>query len=230
MFCPECGSSVKENAAFCGKCGAPAPATTIAQTPSLRSSSRPVVVVGLLLLVVCAFTIWWLFVKPAVPKPFVEQQASQPSLEQRKARQKEAMGIVRSVATACQAYAKDNGHFPDTAQFGHFPWVEVSCLSSIISPDYIHQVWAADPWGHVYWYTISKDKQSFAILCAGSDGIVQTSHIPSGHRGTQCLEDDIIWLNDQFQQCPEGPQRACPPEELGPAAQGFPAVAGKIFP
>jgi hypothetical protein len=125
--------------------------------------------------------------------------------------QRQAMADLREIATSCQSYAVDNNHFPAVGWLNgsSLHWVNATGLSKFLVPDYIRRVPVTDPWGHEYRYAIGADEKSFALICTGSDGILDQVSLPSDHRDTRCFENDIIWVTDGFKQIPKGPQHFC---------------------
>ncbi len=131
-----------------------------------------------------------------------------------RARQKRGMGDVRSIATAVTQYNMDTDFYP-TGQttFGGFS----SGVYWALVPDYIHTLPLFDPWQHPYGYAATANGGDMAIVCTGSDGLFQSiggagaldPYLTLSASGTNCFENDIIWVNTAFIRYPQGKQKKC---------------------
>jgi len=83
-----------------------------------------------------------------------EEDAKKPQEEQ-------TMKDLRSVATAIEAYATDENHYPKVLSY--------SDLKPILSPTYIRNFPEKDSWGTAYRYSVSNDGQHYRLVSAGSD-------------------------------------------------------------
>jgi type II secretion system protein G len=127
-------------------------------------------------------------------------------------RQKRAMGEVRSIATAAQAYATDSQIFPIGA--GSFATPSSSVLSDL-TPDYIKAIPTTDPWNVTYYYAATATGTDFGTASTGKDAtadladfatVSANSFVPVN---TNCFECDIVWFDDGFVVKPEGKQSKC---------------------
>jgi len=124
-------------------------------------------------------------------------------------KQKRTMADMRMAATALQAYQVDEGILPVPGHQGgaYYAVHDLSSLESYLVPLYIQDLPSLDAWGNPIQYGVSEDGEEFVLLSYGSDGESQTEEIPEEAVETACYEDDIIWENDAFVQCPrEGSQ------------------------
>lgn len=128
-------------------------------------------------------------------------------------RQKRAMGEVRSIATAAQAYATDSQIFP----IGGTAWAAATgAVLSDITPDYIKAVPVGDPWNTAYQYASTAGGTDFGVSSRGMDRTAESaftfaatsvnSFVPVN---TGCFENDIVWVDDSFLVKPEGKQKKC---------------------
>ena len=127
-------------------------------------------------------------------------------------RQKRAMGEVRSIATAAQAYATDAQIFPiGTGAFAD----PTNGVKSDLTPDYIKSIPATDPWNKAYQYGATTKGTDFGTASFGKDAAVDlavwgtvsaNSFVPVN---TGCFECDIVWFDDGFLVKPEGKQSKC---------------------
>ncbi len=129
-------------------------------------------------------------------------------------RQKRAMGEVRSIATAAQAYATDAQIFPATGT-AFTGVVAGDAVSKDLTPDYIQKIPAKDPWNVDYYYASSSGGRDFGAASYGKDGTVDdavwatvSANTYTG-KNTGCFECDIVWVNDGFAVKPEGKQAKC---------------------
>jgi len=210
--CEACKESNPTEALFCTSCGAPNP------TPPSAGASKPVPPaaakgkkgkgwVVALVLILAVLLVMCIIVSGIVAAIAV------PNFLQAKERgmQKRAMVDMRALAASIQAYQVDTGSLPDTghAGDGHYSIRDVSALSDFLEPSYIQEVPAADPYGAQYQYGISRDGEAFILICSGSDGEINLSEVPDSPVMTSCFEDDIVWEDSGFIQCPDGPQKKC---------------------
>ena len=128
-------------------------------------------------------------------------------------KQKRAMGEVRSVATAAQAYSTDANIFPvGGTTFAAVP----AAVQSDLCPDYIKAIPSADPWNTAYYYASAAGGTDFGTCSLGKDRTAEgafawgtTSSQTFVPVQTGCFENDIVWVNDGFVVKPEGKQRKC---------------------
>jgi general secretion pathway protein G len=116
-------------------------------------------------------------------------------------KQKRTMADIRSAATACEAYAVDNGRYPSSESM----WVPLSEIGAALSPVYIRALPGDDGWGHalMYW----SDGETYRVTSPGKDG--ETSQDWSGEvegGPTSEFNADIVFADGSFVVWPEGQQ------------------------
>ena len=128
-----------------------------------------------------------------------------------RAKQRRTMGDMRSTATAIEAYAVDFNRYPPAAAFTWGSGVAVGIaapsatlgqLSNYVSPTYIRVVPLADGWNSWFLYNIDAVGSAYATTSYAKDGIATLLGGP-----TTDFNADIIYINGQFVQYPEGVQR-----------------------
>ena len=133
-----------------------------------------------------------------------------------KGRQKRAMGEVRSIATAAQAYSTDASIFPVGTMTTAWSPVTLATLGKDVSPDYIKALPQVDPWNvSAYGYAVTATGSDFGAISYGkgsiTDGVTfaAASANTFAVHNTNCFENDIIWVNDGFVVKAEGKQSKC---------------------
>ena len=127
-------------------------------------------------------------------------------------RQKRAMGEVRSIATAAQAYATDSQIFPVATTTFTSP---TGTVLSDLTPDYIKSIPAGDPWSTTYFYASSAGGKDFGAASYGMDKTVDVAVFATvvvstySAINTGCFECDVACGNDGFVDKPEGKQKRC---------------------
>jgi type II secretion system protein G len=132
-------------------------------------------------------------------------------------RQKRAMGEVRSIATAAQAYSTDASIFPLGAGTTWAVVDSASNLAADVSPDYIKALPLLDSWNvSGYQYAATTTGSDFGVRSLGkgslddtTDDFASVSENSFTVHNTACFENDIVWVNDGFMVKPEGKQGAC---------------------
>ena len=129
-----------------------------------------------------------------------------------RAKQKRAMGEVRSIATAAQSYATDSQIYPIGATtFGSI--LATATLNSDMTPDYIKALPNPDPWNTPYYYASTATGTDFGTASAGKDSVLDSASfatdINATPAATNCFENDIVWTDDAFALKPEGKQKKC---------------------
>lgn len=124
--------------------------------------------------------------------------------EAKKPQDQRTMSDLRTVATAIEAYATDENHYPKVSSYGE--------LKSIISPTYIRDVPEKDAWGTPYRYSVSADGAHYRLASAGSDrqfeagsdtiAFFDEKNRPPVIASTR-PEADIIYQDGGFVQAPE---------------------------
>jgi general secretion pathway protein G len=132
-----------------------------------------------------------------------------------RAKQKRAMGEVRSIATAAQSYATDAQNYPVGAAFATIA-NSTGGVNQDLAPDYIKTIPTPDPWNTPYQYASEATGKDFGVRSLGKDGasngnsdwntVSVDSFTP---KRTNCFENDIVWVDDTFIMLPEGKQKKC---------------------
>jgi len=130
-----------------------------------------------------------------------------------RAKQKRAMGEVRSLATAAQSYATDAQVYP-IANSTFASIVGAANVNSDLTPDYIKALPNPDPWNTPYWYASASGGQDFGVASSGKNAVLEgTSAFATVANATPvntgCFENDIVWVDDAFVVKPEGKQVKC---------------------
>jgi Type II secretion system (T2SS), protein G len=105
---------------------------------------------------------------------------------------------MRSIATAAEAYAVDNGGVPAAN--------DIDGLAKLVSPTYIKVVPRADQWGTPFLYRYY-DAKRYCIISAGADKRFEGSYLRSDPRGnrqrvTVDPAADILFCTGEFVQTP----------------------------
>ncbi len=117
-------------------------------------------------------------------------------------KQKRTMADVRTIATACEAFAVDTNRYPGPTQ----GWVPLETIAGDLQPVYIRLLPSIDGWGNpiLYW----SDGQSYAILSTGKDGAADREWtLAEEPTATTAFAADILYANGQFLVYPEGVQQ-----------------------
>lgn len=129
-----------------------------------------------------------------------------------RAKQKRAMGELRGMATAALSYATDTNHAP----LGSTTWTDTDVVPELIelAPYYIKQMPNPDPWNTKYQYASTSLGTDFAFRSLGMDSLSDAvssfgALVNDPPAYTQCLENDIIWVNGGFAVWPEAKQKKC---------------------
>lgn len=126
-----------------------------------------------------------------------------------RARQRRSMSDMRALATAMESYAADFDRYPPSAAFTLPPNLSLPTDSLVVSrtylqPTYLRMVPVADGWNSWFQYGTTADRTDYALRSTGLGGVPQSS--PT-YGPTTDFRDDIILVNGQFVQWPEGVQR-----------------------
>ena len=126
-----------------------------------------------------------------------------------RARQRRSMSDMRSLATAAEAYAADLDRYPPASAFVLPPGLDLPTVNlldarSYLQPTYLKAVPMADGWNSWFLYGTTPSRTEYALRSAGRGGVPQTT-VAFGP--TTDFADDIILVNGQFVQWPEGVQR-----------------------
>ncbi len=131
-----------------------------------------------------------------------------------RAKQRKTMGDMRSIATAIEAYSVDFNRYPPSAAFT-MPtsisgpgqtFMAGNKMANYIAPTYIKVVPLSDGWNSWFLYNVDSTGGSDYRLTSyaknGTSGPIAASYGP-----TTDFNSDIIYVNGQFIQYPEGAQR-----------------------
>lgn len=126
-----------------------------------------------------------------------------------KARQRRSMSDMRGLATAVEAYAADLDRYPPAAAFTLPPGLGLPTLTlenarPYLQPTYMKTVPMSDGWNSWFLYGTTPSRSDYALLSAGQDGVPQGT---ASFGPTTDFKDDIILVNGQFVQWPEGVQK-----------------------
>ncbi len=198
--CPNCGIQYSDDGSFCSSCGSPL--SMIPAAPKKVSSNLPMIilscVVGFFLL--SALVIVLII---AIPNFYEAKLRSQ---------QKRAVSELKTISIAVQAYYMDKKYYPVYKNPGSSGWHNISVRSmegGDFTPDYLLAAPSADPWKNQYIYGFTNDGQNFFLACGGADGLKDNFSIPTEPTITHCFNDDIVLINGEFIQYPEGKQKNC---------------------
>ncbi len=126
-----------------------------------------------------------------------------------RSRQRRSMSDMRSLATGFEAYATDHNRYPPPAGFVlppglALPTESLEATRPYLQPTYLRNVPVTDGWNSWFLYGTTADKTDYAIRSAGREGVPEASPV---YGPTSDFRDDIILVNGQFVQWPEGVQR-----------------------
>lgn len=128
-----------------------------------------------------------------------------------RAKQRRTMGDIRSTATAVEAYAVDFNRYPPAAAISYpdgsaYPNATIGASATgYISPTYIRIVPQADGWNSWFLYNVDSNGVAYVIASGAKDG-VPTTVVGTGGPTTD-FNSDIIYINGQFVNYPDGVQR-----------------------
>ena len=201
-FCAYCGTQLAEvSYAPCPKCGnpsngaprgAPVPGPGIAPAKPAGSSAAPVIII-VIVVVFAVVAIIGILAAIAIPNMLTAMERS---------KQKRTVADLRSISTACEAYATDNNAYPNVQG--------ADKLGSVLAPTFIREVPVKDAWGHDMRYECWQRERpcdSYAVASAGKDGVFQYESLQEYQTGTaQKFDCDLVYANGRFVQYPEGTQ------------------------
>jgi len=201
--CLSCKKLAPDEAGFCPGCGTQFPIVQAKKGVSGKVVALIAVIVLVPILVACTGIIAAI----AIPNFLGATE---------RARQKRALGEMRSLSGAIQVYENDKGMppLPLTGGSGGWEEVPVSQIETNLTPDYIQTLPAADPWGKPYLYGFSPEEKRYYLLSTGRAGQREVDGFPDASRVTHCYESDILLVDGDFLQYPEGKQSVCGEEVL----------------
>jgi type II secretion system protein G len=128
-----------------------------------------------------------------------------------RAKQKRTMADMRATGTATEAYAVDNNQYPASAGTPFptglsFPTTTILAnVQNQLIPTYIQRIPLADGWNSWFLYTTGNNNQDYIIVSVGKDGSATSTTTALGP--TNDFNADIIFIDGQFVQFPEGYQK-----------------------
>ncbi len=158
----------------------------MAPAPAKRSNTATVIIIVAAALIFI-FLIIGILAAIAIPNLLTAQERS---------KQKRTMADLRSIATACEAYATDTNRFPDVRTIDE--------LGSVLAPTYIREVPTKDAWMHDLryecWSRLEKC-DSYAVASAGKDGAFERELLQDYEKGTTAKFDgDLVFSNGEWVQ------------------------------
>jgi general secretion pathway protein G len=110
-----------------------------------------------------------------------------------KGKQKRTMADLRSIGTAVEVYAIENTVYPTAA--------DAASSKALIDPAYIKAMPTVDGWSTQF--VVDSSAFAYTIYSQGKDGIGSTC-VPGT---TSTFNDEICFVDGQFQRFPLGPQQ-----------------------
>lgn len=126
-----------------------------------------------------------------------------------RARQRRAMADMRAVSTALESYSLDFARYPPAAAFAlppglSLPTENLEVARAYIQPTYIRTTPMVDGWSSWFAYGTTVTRTDYVLRSCARLGEPQAS---PAYGVTTDFTDDIILVNGQFVQWPEGVQR-----------------------
>jgi type II secretory pathway pseudopilin PulG len=187
-FCAYCGTEVRDANYLCTRCGNP-----VNGAPKPAASKAPIALIIVIVMIPVILVIGGILAAIAIPNLLTATQ---------RAKQKRTMADIRTIATACEAYATDHG--------SEYP-KDLTVLES--TPQYLKAVPRLDGWGHPWKYECwSKDNSNdrcdaYAIGSAGKDGMWEHSTLreyEGQNQATTTFNSDVVYVNGSFVESPDG--------------------------
>lgn len=124
-------------------------------------------------------------------------------------RQRRSMADMRGMATAVEAYAADFDRYPPASAFVlpvglELPTGTLVVAQPYLQPTYLRVVPLADGWNSWFTYGTTSAQTDYVLRSAGREGLPQTDPL---YGPTTDFRSDIILVNGQFVQWPDGVQR-----------------------
>jgi type II secretion system protein G len=111
-----------------------------------------------------------------------------------KAKQKRTMADMRTIGAAVEAYGTDNARYP----VGVTTW---PAMKGHLNPHFMKAPPDTDGWMNG-WEVSSETGDDYSIISTGKDGAASTR----AGGPTQAFDCDILFVNGQFYQWPQGTQ------------------------
>ncbi len=110
-----------------------------------------------------------------------------------RSRQKRSIADMRTIATACEAYAVDYRHYP-------LAITSLDELATVLTPAYLKRTPTLDGWREPFQVTTAADGTAYEIVSFGRD------KLPGDRPGgpTSDFDCDLVYRNGMFVQWPEG--------------------------
>lgn len=126
-----------------------------------------------------------------------------------RARQRRSMSDMRALATAMETYAADFDRYPPSAAYTLPPDLSLPTDNLLVArpylqPTYMRLAPVTDGWNSWFLYGTTPQRTDYALRSAGVRGEPQTS---PAYGPTTDFTNDIIMVNGQFVQWPDGVQR-----------------------
>lgn len=113
-------------------------------------------------------------------------------------RQKRSMADMRTIGTALGLYQVDWSQFPASITGPAY-------CTQYLTPTYIQKLPATDGWNHDFYINSDATGTGYTIASMGKNGGATPTMIGTGGKTTD-FNADIIFINGQFLQWPEGLQ------------------------
>jgi general secretion pathway protein G len=110
-----------------------------------------------------------------------------------KGKQKRTMSDLRAIGSAVEVYAIENSTYPTAAT--------AAAIKALIDPIYIEVMPSVDGWSNPI--QVDSSPTGYTLYSQGKDGIGNSC--PPGT--TSDFDDEICFVNGQFQRFPSGPQQ-----------------------
>ena len=111
-----------------------------------------------------------------------------------KGKQKRSMADMRTIGAAVEAYGTDNARYP----MGVTTW---AAMKSFLNPHFMKAPPDTDGWMNG-WEVASESGNDYTVISTGKDGAAG----PRTGGATQQFDCDILFVNGQFYQWPQGTQ------------------------
>jgi len=120
-----------------------------------------------------------------------------------RARQKQTMADIRTIAAAWEARATDTRSYVVTGY--SFPTTQIAfpALRVALTPTYVRELPQNDGWGNALQFAIESNPPRYSIRSAGRDGTIDESTAPGATNNFDC---DIVYANGSFVCYPETAQ------------------------
>jgi hypothetical protein len=125
---------------------------------------------------------------------------------------KRAIADLKTMASAIDAYAGENG--------GGYPQAATATeLRGFLDPRYVQGLHITDPWGTEYRYIATPDGKHYRIVCAGSDAKFEKTYEkmkpePPKQQLSPDSTYDIVYQDKAFRVVPEGFEKAFTMHEM----------------